>query len=75
MAHVGMRVFAEGQNYEEWVEDLGFYIMGMGLGETDDTRKLGLFITCGGAKVKEVYMLNKSETKAKKQDGTTDVSE
>ena len=72
---MGMRVFAEGQNYEEWVEDLGFYIMGMGLGETDDTRKLGLFITCGGAKVKEVYMLNKSETKAKKQDGTTDVSE
>ena len=52
-----------------------YYIMGMGLGETDDTRKLGLFITCGGAKVKEVYMLNKSETKAKKEDGTTDVSE
>jgi len=76
MAHVGMRVFAEGQSYEEWVEDLTYYIMGMGLKDKeDDTRKLGLFITCGGARVKEVYTLHKGEAKAKEDDGTTDVSE
>ena len=72
-----MRVHSEGCDYTEWVEDLEYYIMSLGLGEEDkdDMRRLGIFITCGGPKVKEVYNLNKNTTKAKKTGTTEDVSD
>ena len=62
-----MRVFGEGVVYQDWVEDLEYYIMSLGLNDEvkDDKRRLGLFITCGGPKVKEVYTLNKNTPKAK----------
>ena len=50
----------EGITHAEWVEDLEYYIMGLGLSEEENSsRCLGLFITYGGTKVKEVYNMNK----------------
>ena len=71
-----MRVFGEGMVYQDWVDDLEYYIMSMGLNDEvkDDKRRLGLFITCGGPKVKEVYTLNKNTPKAK-DSANKDVSE
>ena len=66
MGEKGMRMFVEGMDYSNWVEDLEYYLMGLGLEEgKHDARCLGLFISCGGPKVKEVYLLNKSLPKAK----------
>ena len=73
-----MRVFGEGMVYQDWVDDLEYYIMSMGLNDEvlkDDKRRLGLFITCGGPRVKEVCnTLNKNTPKAK-DSANKDVSE
>ena len=50
--------------------------MGLGLEEgKHDVRCLGLFISCGGPKVKEVYLLNKSVTPKAKNNNNEDVAE
>ena len=42
------------------VDDLVYCIMELGLtDDKDDRKRLGFLITCGGSKVKEVYVLNK----------------
>ena len=64
-----MRIYQEGRDYTEWVEDLEYYIMGLGLSEeANSSRCLGLFITNGGSKVKEVYNMNKGTVKAQYED-------
>ena len=74
-----MRIYQEGRDYTEWVEDLEYYIMGLGLSEEENnSRCLGLFITNGGSKVKEVYNMNKGTVKAQYKDNNDamdDVSE
>ena len=52
--------------YEEWCEDLEYHIMGLGLNETNNSaRMLGLFISDGGRKVKEVYNLMNRESNSR----------
>ena len=53
-----MRVFCEGVNYTECVEDMDYYIMDMELNGDikDNKRRLGLSITRRGPQVKEVYI-------------------
>ena len=60
MGEKGMQMFVEGMDYSNWVEDLKYYLLGLGLEEGNhDARCLGLF------KIKEVYLLNKSVPKGK----------
>ena len=76
MGEKGMRMFVEGMDYSNWVDDLEYYLMGFGLEEgKHDARCLGLFISCGGPKVKEVYLLNNSVTSKAKNNNNEDVAE
>ena len=68
-------MFVEGMDYSNWVEDLEYYLMGLGSEEgKHDARFLGLFISCGGPKVKEVYLLYKSVTPKAKNNNNEDVA-
>ena len=76
MGEKGIRMFVEGTDYSNWIEDLEYYLMGLGLEEgKHDVRCLGLFISCGVPKVKEVYLLNKSVTPKAKNNNNEDVAE
>ena len=62
--------------YEEWCEDLEYHIMGLGLNETNNSaRMLGLFISHGGRKVKEVYNLMKGTERETVGDPPTPVND
>ena len=60
-----MEIWNGQKDYEDWIEDLEYHMMGLGLTEAGDAgRMLGLFISRGGRKVKEVYNLLKNTPKA-----------
>ena len=60
-----MEIWNGQKDYEDWIEDLEYHMMGLGLTEAGDAgMMLGLFISRGGRKVKEVYNLLKNTPKA-----------
>ena len=71
-----MEIWNGQKDYEDWIEDLEYHMMGLGLTEAGDARRmLGLFISRGGRKVKEVYNLLKNTPKATVGDPAAPVSE
>ena len=71
-----MEIWNGQKDYEDWIEDLEYHMMGLGLTEAGDAgRMLGLFISRGGRKVKEVYNLLKNTQNATVGDPAAPVSE
>ena len=71
-----MEIWNGQKDYKDWIGDLEYHMMGLGLTEAGDAgRMLGLFISRGGRKVKEVYNLLKNTPKANVGDPAAPVSE
>ena len=71
-----MEIWNGQKDYEDWIGDLEYHMMGLGLTKSGDAgRMLGLFISRGGRKVKEVYNLLKNTPKATVGDPAAPVSE